>query len=166
MPKDIMVRTAADNAYLHRDFHGALSTGIEYIHDHYGEEAVREYLRQFTRTYYAPLIAEIKERGLPALREHYEQVYALEGGELAIEETADALVLHVPCSPAVRHMRAHGYTVARLFHETVKTVNETLCEGTPFAAELVEYDPETGRSVQRFYKIRRANPAPGQQEAV
>jgi len=152
MPKEVMVRSAADNAYLHKDFHGALSTGIEYIHNRYGEEAVREYLRQFTRAYYAPLIEEIKERWLPALRAHYAQVYADEGGEVIIEETADELLLRVPFSPAVRHMREHGYMVARLFHETVKTVNETLCEGTPFAAELVEYDQETGRSVQRFYR--------------
>jgi len=153
MPKEVMVRSAADNAYLHKDFHGALSTGIEYIHNRYGEEAVREYLREFTRTYYAPLIAEIKERGLAALREHYEKIYALEGGEMTVSETPDELVLRVASSPAVMHMREHGYLVARLFHETVKTVNETLCEGTPFAAELVEYAPETGRSVQRFYRI-------------
>jgi hypothetical protein len=152
MPKDIMVRTAADNAYLHKDFHGALSTGIEYIHNRYGEEAVREYLRQFTRAYYAPLTEAIRERGLPALREHLERIYALEGGEMAITETEDELLLCAAFSPAVQHMRAHGYKVARLFHETVKTVNETLCEGTPFAAELIEYDPETGRSAQRFYR--------------
>jgi len=152
MPKDVMVRTAADNAYLHKDFHGALSTGIEYIHNRYGEEAVREYLRRFTRAYYAPLIAEIKKRGLSVLREHYERIYALEGGEIAFSETGDELILRAPCSPAVMHMREHGYLVARLFHETVKTVNETLCEGTPFAAELVEYDTETGRGVQRFYR--------------
>ena len=46
--------------------------------------------------------------------------------------------------------REHGYTVARLFVETTRTVNEALCEGTPFIAELLEYDDETGRGVQRF----------------
>ena len=49
-------------------------------------------------------------------------------------------------------MRKNGYPVARLFHETTKTVNETFCEGTPYAFELVEYDMQTGRSVQRFYR--------------
>ena len=42
--------------------------------------------------------------------------------------------------------------VASMFYETTKTVNETLVEGTDFAAELVEYDDETGHSVQRFYR--------------
>jgi len=148
-----MVRSAADNAYLHKDFHGALSTGIDYLEQQFGEEAVREYLRQFTRAYYAPVIDEIRQRGLPALREHLERIYAIEGGEISFDENADELILHAAFSPAVVHMREHGYKVARLFHETVKTVNETLCDGTPFAAELMEYHPETGRSVQRFYRV-------------
>lgn len=152
MPKETMVRSAADNQYLHKDFHGALSTGIEYIHNTYGEEAVREYLRRFTLTYYAPLSAAIKKNGLAALREHYARVYASEGGEIEFTQTDDELVLRVAASPAVMHMREHGYPVARLFGETVKTVNEALCEGSHFATELVEYDPETGRSVQRFYR--------------
>lgn len=152
MPKEIMVRSAADNAYLHKDFHGALSGGIEYLHERYGEEAVREYLRQFTRNYFGPVMRAVAERGLPALREHFEKIYAIEGGEVVFEESADALILRVAASPAVMHMRAHDYPVARLFHETVKTVNETLVEGTAFAADLVDYDPETGRSVQRFYR--------------
>lgn len=61
-------------------------------------------------------------------------------------------MLKVKACPAVMHMRENGYPVARLFHETTKTVNEALCEGTPFEAELAEYDEETGRSVQRFYR--------------
>ncbi len=64
----------------------------------------------------------------------------------------DELVLKVESCPAVRHMRKGGYPVARLFYETINTVNQTLCEGTPFAAELVEYDQETGGGTQRFYR--------------
>jgi hypothetical protein len=145
-----MVRTAADNVYLHKDFHGALSRGIDYLETRFGEEAVREYLRRFTLAYYAPVIEQIRERGLSALQEHFEKIYASEGGEVEFTRTGDELILRVAASPAVMHMREHGYPVARLFVETVKTVNETLCEGTPFTAELLEYDHETGRSVQRF----------------
>ena len=41
MAKEVMRRQASDNPYLHRDFHGALSAGIEYLDRHYGEDAVR-----------------------------------------------------------------------------------------------------------------------------
>lgn len=150
MAKEIMERRASDNVYLHRDFHGALSTGIEYLHRTLGEEAVREYLRRFTRSYYAPVTSDIRERGIPAIREHFERIYAIEGGDVTFEQTADSLTVRVAACPAVSHMRAHGYPVARLFGETTCTVNDALVEGTPFDAELTEYDDETGRSVQRF----------------
>ena len=152
MAKLTMQRDAADNVYLHKDFHGALSNGIEYLHTRYGEEAVREYLRQFTRAYYAPLMADIQARGLLAIKEHMEHLYRIEGGDVRITLDEDALTVEVEACPAVAHMRASEYTVARLWRETTRTVNETLCEGTLFVAEMVDYDDETGRSVQRFHR--------------
>lgn len=143
-------RSAADNEYLHKDFHGALSTGIEFIDQRYGDEAVRRYLRTFARSYYAPLTAEINARGLEAMREYLERTYRIEGGEIALEMDGDGMTLHVAACPAVMHMRSHGYPVARLFAETSKTVYPAICEDTPFAAEVTEYDDETGRSVVRF----------------
>lgn len=152
MPREVMRRKASDNPYLHKDFHGTLSCGIDYLEQHFGEDAVRDYLREFARTFYAPLRESLATRGLVAIKEHFEAVYRREDAEAAFELSEDELVIRVPACPAVAHMRAHGYPVARLFHETTRTVNEALCEGTPFAAELAEYDPETGRSVQRFYR--------------
>jgi hypothetical protein len=154
--KEVMRRKASDNVYFHPDFHGALSSGIEYLHEKYGEKAVRDYLHEFTLTFHTPLRQALQEKGLVALKDHFESLYRLEGGEVQFELSADELTIRVPACPAVRHMRARGYPVARLFHETTRVVNEALCEGSPYEAELVEYHPETGRSVQRF---RRRRPA-------
>jgi hypothetical protein len=150
MAKEIMDRRATDNAYLHKDFHGALSAGLEYLHVNFGEESVRDYLRQFTKSYYAPLIDDIRTRGLTALKEHFEKMYSIEDAEFECVYSGDELILKLASCPAVMHMRKNGYHVARLFHESTKTVNETLCDGTPYKAELLEYDYETGKSVQRF----------------
>ena len=152
MAKQIIHRTAGDNQYLHPDFHGALSVGIEYLHENYGEEAVRRYLWQFSRTFYAPLTRDLIDRGLVALDEHFRHVYELEGGTAEFKLSADELEIHVNACPAVTHMRERGYPVARLFRETTDTVNRAICHQTPFAAELVQYDEQTGRSVQRFYR--------------
>jgi len=152
MPKEIMNKRASDNEYLHKDFHGALSAGLEYLHEKFGADSVKEYLRQFTASFYAPLIERLKKDGLIALKEHFEKIYAIEGGEIKVTFSEDELVIMVKACPAVMHMRRNGYPVARLFSETIKTVNETICEVTPFAAELVEYDKETGLSIQRFYR--------------
>lgn len=152
MAKEIMRRQAADNVYLHKDFHGALSNGIDYLERRYGAEAVPQYLRQFALAYYAPLREELCTRGLVALKEHFERVYANEGAPIRARLGADWLVLEIDSCPAVAHMRTSSYPVARLFSETSRVVNEALCEGTPYAAQLVSYREEDGKSVQRFYR--------------
>ncbi|MFH1919474.1 MAG: hypothetical protein ABIP48_06260 [Planctomycetota bacterium] len=155
MAREIVRRTARDNEYLHKDFHGALSVGLEYIEANFGEEAVREYLRQFARAFYAPLAADLKQRGLVALKEHFAGVYEEEGGKIDVTLSEDELRVEVEACPAVVHMREQGYPIARLFHETTRTVNEAICEGTPFAAELLDYDERTGRGIQRFFRRAR-----------
>ena len=150
MPRQTIHRTAAENRYLHRDFHGALSAGIEYLHRRYGPGAVREYLCGFAASVYAPLREDLKRRGLLALEEHFARIYELEGGTVRFRRTGDELTIEVAACPAVTHMRRQGYPVAEMFVETTRTVNEAICEGTPFVAELLEYDPQTGRSIQRF----------------
>jgi hypothetical protein len=152
--KQVMRRSAADNIYLHKDFHGAMSTALIYLQQKHGDDAVREYLRQFARTFYAPLTADISRRGLVALKEHFEQVYQLEGGQVQITLSGDEMTLRVEACPAVMHLRSKGQPVAPLFYETTKTVNEAICEGTPFVAELVSYDDATGRSTVRFTRRR------------
>lgn len=150
MPRQVMERRAADNAYLHKDFHGALNCGIVYLHRHFGEDAVRAWLRDVARNWYAPLRRRLAAEGLDALREHLERIHAVEGAPIRCEQTPDELVVHVAACPAVTHIRALGGEPSPLFLETTRTVNEALCEGTPYRAELLAYDPQTGRSVQRF----------------
>lgn len=153
-----MHRQAGDNEYLHPDFHGALSAGIEYLHTRYGEGAVREYLWQFARAFYAPLSDDLRRRGLIALEEHIRGIYDLEQGTVRFVRAADTLRIEVAACPAVTHMRSRGYAVARLFCETTDTVNRAICFQTPFAAELCDYDERTGRSVQRFYRKNGSQP--------
>lgn len=152
MSEQVMRRKASDNTYLHKDFHGALSVGLDFLRDNYGEQAVREYLRQFTKSYFAPLREELIKDGLPALARYFKKTYETEEARVEIEQTDGELVVKVAACPAVTHMREHNYAVSPLFYETTKTVNDALCEDTPFAAELVEYDDRTGRSVQRFWR--------------
>lgn len=148
-------RRASDNRYLHRDFHGALSNAIQYLHHNFGAEAVREYLRQFARRFYAPLKRRLGDEGLGALRDHYQEVYRLEGGDIRSSLGDGKLVIEVEASPAVMHMRERGYAVAELFHETIRTVNEALCEDTPFVSELRDYDPQTGGCTMVFRRAER-----------
>lgn len=152
MSKRVMKRKASDNKYLHKDFHGAMSYAIDYLHKSYGENAVREYLRKFTKAFYAPLIDDLKKRGLAALKEHFEKIYNIEGGDVEISLSEDELIIKVNKCPAVTYMKDNNIPVASLFYETTKTVNEALCEDTEFACEFTNYDENTGGNIQRFYR--------------
>lgn len=152
MPREVMTRSAADNEYLHRDFHGLMSVAIEYLHTRFGEEAVREYIRQFARTYHAPLTRELASEGLPAMRRYLERIYAAEGGSVRIASSQNDLTITVEACPAVGHLRNAGYPVARLFAETTRTLYAAICEDTPFGFELAEYDYDTGRSRARLFR--------------
>ena len=152
MPREVITRSANDNEYLHKDFHGALSTGLDYIANNFGEDAVLDYLREFGTSYYAPLKQDLLERGLDAINDHFTKVYKDESAKFKISQTEDELRIEVAACPAVTHMRKQGYKVSPMFVETTRTVNEAICEGTPFAFELLEYDEETGKSVQLFYR--------------
>jgi hypothetical protein len=152
--KKIMTRKASDNVYLHKDFHGALNQALIYLEENFGVEAVRNFLHQFARALYSPLTKELEERGLEALKAHLDRIYSLEGAEFRIECTPDELKLNVAACPAVGHIRRMGLPISRHFDETENSVNAAICEGTPYEFELLEYDPESGRSVQRFSRRR------------
>lgn len=152
MPKQIMDRAASDNEYLHRDFHGALSSALIYLQDRFGSEAVREYLRHFAAGFYAPLRDDLRQRGLAAMAERLRALYEKEGADVKIEPGDGELIVRVGACPAVTHMRASGYEVSPLWHETISSVNEAICEGSLFAFELLHYDEQTGASTGRFYR--------------
>jgi hypothetical protein len=148
--KQVMVRSAADNAYMHKDFHGALSRALIYLQERYGDEAVRDYLHQFARSFYAPLTQAVNERGLIALKEHYEQIYAIEDGTVSIALSDDDMIMSTPANPAVTYLRQHDQPVAPLFDETIRTVSTAICGGTPFTAVVLSYDESTGGCTVRF----------------
>ncbi len=154
MAKEVMERRASDNKYLHKDFHNIMNLGIEYIHNKYGKGSVLEYLSQFASAYYAPLKDAVVERGLIAIKEHYERIYAAEEASEVISflYKEDELVIKVEKCPAMTHMRKSNITPSELYYELTKKVNETICENTGFAFELKAYDSETGASTERFFK--------------
>lgn len=156
MAREIMRRSASDNKYLHRDFHASLNLGLEYLRRRFGDESVREYLRQFALAFYAPLKQALREKGLDAVKEHYLQIFAVEEALdcLELASSAGELTVFVKRCPAVAHIRAGGAEVSPLFDETTNTVMKAVCEDTPYSFELVSYDAQTGASTQRFFKRR------------
>jgi len=137
---------------VHKDFHGALSFGMQFLEAQYGEEALRAFFQGLANTVYKPLADDLRARGLEALREHWQRVFSLEEGEFELQMEGETLRLSVHACPALCHMRAHGYAVAEHFCEHTRLVNEAVCRAAGYAAS-VEYDQSAGRCLQRFWRV-------------
>ena len=152
MPKKTITQTASDNTYFHPDFHVALNYGINYLHKKFGAKAVKEYLTQFANNYHDPLKKALMEKGLFAIKDHYEKIYEIEGAVFEMNFTQDDLVIHLSESPAVMHIKAEGHSVSSLYQETVITVNKEICRNTPYDCEVIEYENKNGAYKLRFFK--------------
>jgi len=139
-------------ANVHKDFHGCLSYGLKFLAENYGPAEVEAYLRRVARNVYSPLIESLRERGLPALRDHWNNIMSLEGAEFDLHSANDdVLVLEVRRCPAVHHMRERGYEVWDQFCESTRIVNDEICRRAGYSSST-EYDQQNGRCVQRFRK--------------
>ena len=152
MPKQTIRQSSSGSTYYHPDFHIAFNYGIEYLHKNFGEKAVREYLVKFANAYFAPLKEALIDRGLPAIKEHYEKIYQIENAIFSLSISSNELLIHLYESPAVMYIKEKGYIVSPLFQETVTTVNKEICMNTPYECELVKYKNENGAYQLRFFK--------------
>lgn len=155
MAKETMRRHAADNHYLHRDFHTSLSGGIDFLAEQYGGSALEAYLARIGREFYAPLIARIRQQGLSAVEAEFHRVYAQE------EDCPDAyrarrlqytLFIDVLYCPAVRHIRAIGAEVSPYFSATTSAVWRAICEGAGIGYMMLAYEERTGAACHWFYE--------------
>ena len=148
-----MDRRAADNKYLHRDFHVSADTGLAYVGKRWGDAGVKEYLERFTRSWYSPLIAQVRERGLSALQQHIENTYRTEEALqfLHIKAADNELMVSVDRCPGVSYMRSIGYEPSPWYSELTSTVNRIIAEMSGLGFEMVSYDKETGKTQYRFF---------------
>lgn len=149
---EIMDRRAGDNVYFHREFHQSMNRGVEYVGTNYGDAAVREYLRDFTLSFYARLIAAVRAEGLSALERSIHETYRKEQAEdvLTTKLDGDTLEVEVCACPAVRYLRAGGRTMSKWYPLTTTVVMQTIADETGYQFEMLRYDDETGAAAYRF----------------
>ena len=139
-------------ATLHKDFHGAMSYGIQYLYEKYGEAEMLEYLKQLTHTIYSPLTEALKTKGLPALYEHWDYIFTTEGADFEIGyEKNDVLFLKVKKCPAICHIKERDYQVAEKYCEHCRIINEEICHSASYECSI-EYEQDKGSCKQRFWK--------------
>ena len=134
---------------VHKDFHGAFSFGLIHLEEHYGAEAVRDYLRQMAPRVFGPLIEAIRTEGLSALEAHWRHIMELEEADYELRWDGNTLILEVRVCPALEHIRSVGYPESPMFCEHTCIVNSVICEAAGFETET-DYDQAAAHCVQRF----------------
>ena len=150
--KEIMVRKASDNKYLHRDFHISMKMALDYCYALYGNEDVKQYLRQFSQAYFKPLAEQIRAEGLPALKEYFEQIYAAEESQVEAVLKGPVLSVSAPYCPAIAYLKKSGHEIPSYYDYTTTIVYDELCQMAGIGFYLDEYDHETGKCSMRFIK--------------
>ena len=154
MEKLHIERKASDNKYLHRDFHVSADNGITYVGENYGDDAVKDYLTQYAKSFYAPLAEEVKEKGLVALKENFENVYKKEEWSEFLHLTLSEKELKVKIDrcPAVCYMKSIGHTPSKWYKETTYTVYTVLAEMCGLDFTVGYYSEEDGSAEFRLVK--------------
>ncbi len=145
-----MERKASDNKYLHRDFHIALNLMMNYILDNFGEEALKEYLEQYSGAFHKLLNPRLKGGDKELLADYFREKYRSEEWPVRISVSEDTVMIEQEACPGMAAILARGEKPCRLYVETYSTVYKSLCEGTPFEYSLDYFDIDTGACRQRF----------------
>ena len=137
---------AEDNKYLHRDFHLSGDRAIAYCGETYGYEAAVEFLTDYTRYYYAPIIDSIRNGGLTSLKEWIERVYEIEESSelLHTELSGNTLTVTIDKSPVIEYMKGLNQKPSKYYIEETRTMYKVVAEESGLSFELLYYNEDGG----------------------
>lgn len=143
-------RKASDNKYLHKDFHIALNLLMTYLYEHFGKDALINYLKQYARAYYKPLNQELKSGNKEVLAAYFKEIYQKEEWPVSVIVHENSIEVTQDACPAISHIVGKGGKPCPYYSETYSTVYTTICENTPFEYVLEYFNDETGACKQKF----------------
>jgi hypothetical protein len=91
------------------DFYFATNATFRFLLRRLGHAGWVRYLEELGRGYFAPVNAQWKAGGLPAVARYWRAFFAAEPGAVVdVNEAADRVEVHVRRCPAIAHLRAAG----------------------------------------------------------
>ena len=119
-----------DNKYLHRDFHLLGDLALTYCGEKFGDNGVKEFIADYTRTYYAPIIEKIKKNGLSEIKAWIENIYDIEEASelLHTNLTESELEITVSKSPVIEYMHSLGQQPGKYYFEETNTFYSVIAE--------------------------------------
>ncbi|MBN1181165.1 MAG: neutral/alkaline non-lysosomal ceramidase N-terminal domain-containing protein [Bacteroidales bacterium] len=148
----VVERKASDNKYLHKDFHIALNLLMIYIYNHFGQDALINYLKQYSRAYYKPLNQKLKVGDIQALVNYFKDIYEKEEWPVKIISGENSVEITQDTCPAISHILQKSGKTCPFYWETYNTVYKTICENTPFEYTLIYFNEHTGACKQLFIR--------------
>lgn len=151
--KVVVDMKAEDNRYLHRDFHLLGDLALKYCGERFGDAAVKAFLCEYAKQFYAPEIQDFSKRGLIAVKEWLEKIYAAEEAEAVLHTkvSEDSLSVTVDESPAIAYMHTLGQKPSQYYVEETKTLYAAIADACNMGFEL-EYYQTNGACKYKFFK--------------
>ena len=139
------------------DFYFATNATFRFILQRFGREGWRRYLEELGRDYFAPVNAQWKAGGLPAVARYWREFFAAEPGAVVdVVESVDRVDVSVRRCPAIAHLRAAGREIVPEYCQHCYFVNEAMAEP---AGLTVRVEGGGGACRQTFTR-RPATPEP------
>ena len=137
---------------LHKDFHYTLSLIFDFLKDNYGKDEMDRIMKKVGRIIYAPLIEEMKEKGLPSIEKHIKELMDLEEGKFEVDKDGRSVTFRVLRCPAIKHMKDKGLDISDDFCRiSTGLVSKEIAENAGYRFS-VDYDQDKGQCVQKFWK--------------
>ncbi len=121
-----------DTGEVHKDFHGATNTTINYIVDKFGEDAMKIIFERVGKNVYKSIRTGLLNNDPLELKEHLQYYFDRENGEYSLEEIENGFIFVVNKCPAIEHIKKLGLKLSPYFCLQTIEVNNALCEGTPW----------------------------------
>ncbi len=137
--------------YFHRDFHISKDFIYKYCGEKYGDDEVVDFIANYTKNYYSPIITQIKEKGISFLKEWIEKVYETEEASdvLHTELKDNVLTVVIDKCPVIEYMRSLNQQPSKYHIENTRTYYDTIAKESGFKFEL-EYYNEDGAAKFTF----------------
>ena len=124
-----------DTGEVHKDFHLAMNTTIDFVLSEYGNGFLAELFRRTARKVYRDIYENLQRGNSQPLLEHWKYYYTREHGIFSISEAEGDFCFHVTDCPAVRHLKGRGIPIKDSFYLQISMLNEAWSEATPFEIE-------------------------------
>ena len=139
--------------YLHRDFHLSCDFALKYCGMKFGREGVCGFLRDYAKYYYAPVIKDFREGGLPAVKAWLEHLYEVEEApEVLHTELSDTeLKVRIDKSPVIEYMKTLNQKPSEYYVEETRTLYDAMAKEAGLGFSFDKYDEVTGEAEYRFF---------------